>query len=457
MSDAPRCPTHPDSRVVRDGHYGVAGHERQRWKCFPEHGRPHLVRAGLTQQAPATGACPSCERPWRPGEGLRTPRHFTYPTRQIAAALVAAGQGAAYREAGRRARRAAGRLRTDGQTGLGRPSDDAGLVARWVSSFAPVVAGAHAPRAWPDVVLLDHLAFHTRDLKDDGTRKPSGRLLFSVLAAGGYTDEGRFVLLGMRTADGWKEEHWTRFLTGLGLEGGPEEIALDGASGQRLGAASVWGAGSPDGPVVWSCHHHLEASLLRALGEDKRTSVHDPLVVAARKALGGRAGWRAFRAAAAGETLPKVAAWIADNGAVVSRQVARLHGPASVGALELALRRVKTNLFDRRFGFTNRTRTDALLELMRLHQNGLDDERAYAEAIEEHLRAHAGRPARALAQAADPLNRPSLPSRMRKGAGGRRRRRLHPRGMAADQRRASARPTGQGGVPASRTAGRKSP
>lgn len=218
------------------------------------------------------------------------------------------------------------------------------------------------------------------------------------------------------------------------LEGAPGRVVLDAASGQRLGAESVWGAGAPGGPSLWSCHHHLEASLIRALAKDGHRSTHDPLVIAARKALGGRNGWRAFMGAAGAASVPSVASWLADNGALVARQVARLHSPASVGALELALRRVKTSLYDRRFGFTNRARTDALLELMRLHQNGLDDERAYADAIEAHLQAHAGQLAAALAGSADPLNRPSLRSRVRTGTS-RPRRRLQLRGVAADRRR----------------------
>jgi hypothetical protein len=179
---------------------------------------------------------------------------------------------------------------------------------------------------------------------------------------------------------------------------------------------------------LWSCHHHLSEALLRALAKDGHKSTTDPLVPAARKALGGRASWRTFLAAAGTESLPTVEKWVRDNGALVARQVARQHRHTSVGALEAALRRIKNGIFDRRYGFKNRARTDALLELMRLHQNQLDDELAYASAIEAHLREHAGRPALPLNASADPLNRPTLPG-ARTGPSGRPRRRFHTRGL----------------------------
>ena len=64
-------------------------------------------------------------------------------------------------------------------------------MADWVEAFAPVVFARHAPRAWPDLVLLDHVPFHARDETADGRPKPSRRLLFCVMGATGYTEDGR--------------------------------------------------------------------------------------------------------------------------------------------------------------------------------------------------------------------------------------------------------------------------
>src|SRR5215218_191458 len=96
-------PEHAGSRVHRDGTYGVAGHRRQRYRCFPaEGGREHVSTELLPR-----------EEAWR--ERCET-RH--------------------------------------GQLG-----------ADWVELFAPVVFEPHRPGAWPAAggLVIDDLPFRVRN------------------------------------------------------------------------------------------------------------------------------------------------------------------------------------------------------------------------------------------------------------------------------------------------------
>ena len=54
------------------------------------------------------------------------------------------------------------------------------IAVDWVEAFAPVVFAPHAPKQWPETIVVDHVPFHVRS---GGNQ--AGRLRFSVFAAYG--------------------------------------------------------------------------------------------------------------------------------------------------------------------------------------------------------------------------------------------------------------------------------
>ena len=157
-------PEHVGSRVKLDGTYGQVGHRRQRYKCSPRGGRPHVFTELLPREESWHDACEYCERAVQRREGPKAPRHYQFVARGIAEALRAVGAGASYMHASRVTRERAHRLRCDPATGELRESDHGQLVADWVKLFAPVVFASERPTAWPaeGSLLLDHLPFRVR-------------------------------------------------------------------------------------------------------------------------------------------------------------------------------------------------------------------------------------------------------------------------------------------------------
>src|ERR671938_655415 len=116
-----RCPKpeHVDARVKLDGTYGAPGHRRQRYKCSPRQGEPHVFTELLPREEAWHRACEHCEREVERREGPKAPRHYQFVARGIAEALAAVGAGATYTQASRVARARARRFRFDAATGEG--------------------------------------------------------------------------------------------------------------------------------------------------------------------------------------------------------------------------------------------------------------------------------------------------------------------------------------------------
>ena len=88
------------SRVHRDGTYGVAGHRRQRYRCFPvDGGRPHVFNELLPREGSWRERCETCERGVERHVGPQAARGYQFVGRGIAGALVAVGAGATYQQA----------------------------------------------------------------------------------------------------------------------------------------------------------------------------------------------------------------------------------------------------------------------------------------------------------------------------------------------------------------------
>jgi hypothetical protein len=133
--------------VHRDGTYGVAGHRRQRYRCFPvDGGRPRVFNELLPREESWRERCETCERGVERHVGPQAARGYQFVGRGIAGALVAVGAGATYRHAALVARGRARRLRVDPDTGELRETRHGQLVGDWVELFAPVVFEPTAPR-----------------------------------------------------------------------------------------------------------------------------------------------------------------------------------------------------------------------------------------------------------------------------------------------------------------------
>jgi hypothetical protein len=410
-----KCPRseHAGSRVKLDGTYGRPGHHRQRYKCSPRRGKPHVFTELLPREESWHDSCEQCERHVERREGPKAPRHFQFVARGIAEALHAVGAGATYMRASRVARDRAHRFRFDSETGELRESDHGQLVADWVELFAPVVFEAHRPGAWPaeGSLLLDHLPFRVRALDAAGRRIPAGRVAFDVFCAVGYR-AGRPLLWRAEAFPTAHPANWSAFLGSL--PGEPERIVCDAHGGMLRAISERW----PDAELH-QCEWHLQHALERLLVKESRSTPSaelEELRERAEGALTGPSFWRPFVRAARAAENESLDRWIAVNGPTIEAQFARRPPPSrrpadmplTTSALEQLTRPIVAALYPRRYALKNRERLNRLLMLQQLHVNGDDDVQVYAKAIRAWLEANGGRPAARRRAIADAAGVPSL-------------------------------------------------
>jgi hypothetical protein len=408
-----KCPEHAGSRVKLDGTYGKPGHRRQRYKCTPRRGKPHVFTELLPREEAWQEACEQCERHLERHEGPKAPRHYHFVARGIAEALVAVGTGATYMQASRVARDRARRFRVDGETGQVRESDHGQLVADWVELFAPVVFEPHRPAFWPPEgsLLLDHLPFRVRALDANGKRILAGRVAFDVFCAVGY-QAGKPRLWRAEAFTSAHPANWSAFLGAL--PGEPKRIVCDAHGGMLRAIEERWPA-----VELHQCEWHLQHALDRLLAKEIRSNPGEELEglrEGAEGALTGPSFWRAFVGAvkvAENESLDR---WIAVNDPILERQFARrgrssdrpADMPLTTAALEQLARPITAALYPRRYTLKNRERLNRLLMLMQLHVNGQDDVQSYTRTIRSWLEANSGRPTARRRAIADPAGVPSL-------------------------------------------------
>jgi hypothetical protein len=401
------------SRVKLDGTYGKSGHRRQRYKCSPRRGKPHVFTELLPREEAWHEDCEQCERHLERREGPKAPRNYRFVARGIAEALASVGAGDTYMQASRIARDRARRFRVDPETGELRESAHGQLAADWVELFAPVVFEPHRPTFWPPEgsLLLDHLPFRVRALDAEGKRIPAGRVAFDVFCAVGY-QAGKPRLWRTEAFTSAHPANWSAFLGAL--PGQPKRIACDAHGGMLLAIEARW----PD-TELQQCEWHLQHALERLLAKEARNDTSEELAELRERAEGALTGpsfWGAFVRAARAAENESLERWIAANDPIIERQFARrglaserpADMPLTTAALEQLARPITAALHPRRYALKNRKRLNRLLMLVQLHVNGQDDVQGYTKAIRSWLEANGGRPAARRRAIADPAGAPSL-------------------------------------------------
>jgi hypothetical protein len=368
----PTCPRHPGSTVWFDGRYGTATRRRQRYRCLAAGGEPpHRFSEPLPRQSADTDT-----------KGAATPRNFSYTAAEIAAALVAVGDGLSYRGA---AARVQGRLR-------GRSGPDGNSVADWVEVFAPVLFARSAETRWPRVIALDSLRFHIRSLDARGRPIPEATAAFQILGASGSGPTRGSGLVALQAfpgaSEGRAQPFWEEFL--LSLAGVPEQVVCDPDPDLVAAMESVW----TSVPLTFHCHSHLLRQLHDVL-RDEGIRPRDPLSSAAERAFDGPGSWREFLESYRPRRLRRLERWIERHDERITWQLEHAKGvDTTTDALEQKLELLRERFFARRGNLRNRERTNRLLMLVQLELNGLADETSYARIIEEDLLLHGGRAGR---------------------------------------------------------------
>ena len=406
-------PDHTGARIKLDGTYGKPGHRRQRYKCSPKAGKPHVFTELLPREESWHGACEHCEREVARREGPKAPRHYQFVARGIAEALQAVGAGDTYMQASRVARDRARRFRYDPETGEVRESAHGQLVADWVELFAPVVFASHRPASWPahGSLLLDHIPFRIRAEDASGRGIPGGKVAFDVFCAVGYR-AGRPRLWRAEAFSTAHPANWSAFLASM--EGEPPRVVCDAHQGMIRAVSERWPAAE-----LHRCEWHLQHALRRLLRKEIRKGPShelEELYERAEGALSGPAFWKPFTEAAKDAGNESLDRWIAVNRPTIEAQFARRPPPSrrpaemplTTSALDQLMRPIAKALHPRRYALKNRERLNRLLMLMQLHINGDDDVRAYSKTVRAWLEVNGGRPSVRRRAIADPFGSPSL-------------------------------------------------
>lgn len=385
--DAMVCPRgHAFARIVRDGVQRSGGRRKQRWRCTLPDGSYHRFLGVVSRTRTTDETCTECENHLAPHEGPAAPAEFEYLLREIAGALVEVGRGSTYSDAAQRVRMRA----NVGKTGELHDVTSGQTVAEWLADFVPVIAARHQPAAWPAVLVLDSVSFRWTD-------KLTGKnhMLYSILAAYGYDENGKHGRL-------WKIEAsptgdsaaWASFLASM--PGTPVSVVADQDNAIQRGVQVRWGDDAYL-KMMHLCEHHMGVNARAAMGRDKLTP-EDEICQLFGPALISRTGWDAFeRAVVEHPKAGNTKRWTAKLSKKLQAQTTRrgeIPPVFSNGALEASLDKVRTIVAPRAYAYRNRTRTNLMLELVRLSQLRADNAGDYTADIRTHLTAHNGRPPR---------------------------------------------------------------
>lgn len=403
----PSCPQHPDGWVVRNGRYGTKPRQRQRWRCTPADGTPpHNFAGNVVRSVLASpGTCESCEQHVARHQGPGLASLYRYPVTEVALALVRVGRGMSYTEAAQRCRARQARELFGPQAEQGelakRPT--AQLVANWVEVFGPVVAAGYAETRWPETIVVDDKPFQANTSMGRG-------VVFSILGVWGYeagASQGRLVAL-RAVRGGASQHHWRQVYASLA--GAPRLVVSDGSKVTIPTAEQAF----PDA-TIRLCRWHLKRLFSRNLNPVLKRNPFHAIADFDSDVVDDPEAWATFKALASDPDLDAVDRevldkWVKGRDKRLMAEFAATDLPDhwGNGAIEQALDAIGRHIGPRAFCFRNAERTNRLLELVRLHHNGVDDTGRYANAIRDHLHAlHTGTlPAQGLVR--DPRGAPSL-------------------------------------------------
>jgi hypothetical protein len=299
--DFPECPKKEHhGLVVKAGLYGPksrpahgrparpSGPQRQLWWCYPNadaHQRPrnkvgaHRFAEKLPRRLlPATAAghrCLECATELERHEGPPHVRGYEFPARNVAAALIAVGNGSSYFRASRTARTSNGRQQ---QAKLKPKSLGANgtLAGDWVGMFAPIVCGPVLDsEQWPDVVAFDEQPFigSRKRQRKQSSKQETSWAIFGAFANPGDSHSGYlFRLHASPKIDALHAADWLRSIPGR-----PRVVVCDGTGVWPKAVAMVWpevvdpvtGVVLEATPRMARCEYHLRRTLwsqLRATG-----------------------------------------------------------------------------------------------------------------------------------------------------------------------------------------------
>jgi hypothetical protein len=344
-------------------------------------------------------------------EGPRSARRYQFVAKGITGSLVRVGAGASNARASLVARDRAHRFRTDA-AGEPRRSKHGQLVADWVEVFAPVIYERLGPQEWPGqgTLLLDHLPFRVSAFHPTtGKPIPAGVVAFDVFCAAAFDGEQwRIWRLEAFTDAG--TPNWQAFL--WSLPGQPPRVVCDAHSGMTKAIQTEWPT-----TEIYLCEWHLKKALRRLLHKWEKRFPTQVAAVLPRIEAGftGLSFWDPFVADAHAAGIPALDKWLHKNAPIIKGQFQRRgwrrdpnSTPLTTSALEALCRPIRDAIHPRRYSFKNRERLNRLLMLMALHQNGLDDELAYTDAICQWLIAAGGTPTTPRRAVSDPNGSPSL-------------------------------------------------
>lgn len=373
-------------RVQRAGTYGRGG--RQLYSCIAPDGARHRFAPTLPREHTNDGICVACDSALRPHTGPVVTRDYVHRLHLVAEALAQVGTGVSYAHASNRARAGAGRAPTWGAGG-------GHLVSEWVDVWGPVISAALAETDPPETLVLDSTDFWWTNARTHVRRRE-----FAVLVAYGYPAPGsanpRPRLWGIHASATARAEDWTTLLTNLSVPAAPASVVTDDNLAVVAAVRRVWPSRRGPSPHIHLCEHHLRMNATKALAADQVAHMGSVRMTALNDALHTSEAWAAFKATVTAKQ-DAASAWVADVDARVSVQVAvrdQLPQHYTTAGAEAAAARLRTQLELRSFSLRNKARTNRMLDLVRLHLNGLDDVGKYHRILRtaaEHAGGRGGR------------------------------------------------------------------
>lgn len=397
MPGRPRaCPEGHPGRLILWGRreWVSAPFRRQRMRCLPADGtKAHtfsLPRRQNTPDHPHGEDCSVCDVRPAPTQGPLSLVDFFHTGGEIARLLQLVGRGTSLRRSSQTVRLEAQKFVED-ESGMRHASREHDLAARYLDLFGAEIDHELAPRRWPRILVLDSKPFGLRayGAAEHGEHWDPNARAGAVLVVVGGNDR-------TRTPKAWRigfagDETAASWLDFLGeLEGDPAWVVADGSKAIRKAVRKRWPKAT-----FYSCEFHLGRALAEAATRAGIWPADPAQASLFERAFWSEADWNALATFALDGGRPELISWVADNDALIRRQVklrTALFGyPRSNAAAERMC-----DVIDRRFGrrrrysLRNAKRLALIFALLRAEQAGQADLATYAAIVKRKLLALEG-------------------------------------------------------------------